>query len=175
MKKLVITQEVSFNEEQWEELRGIVDVTYYEKLADSADDWFNRCVGADIIITGKYGLRSERVYDLKDVLIVVPFVGVGFLDKARLTKNHIQVSYAPGCNKRAVSEWIIAMLINLTRELPYYISNRNLPRGQLPKETFGLEGKKVLILGKGNIGTMVGDVCGALGMKITYLSAQPSL
>lgn len=47
---------------------------------------------------------------------------MGFLDVAKLKERNIQVSRCPGCNREAVGEWIIAMLLNLFRELPQYIN-----------------------------------------------------
>jgi len=100
---------------------------------------------------------------------------VGFFDKMKLKTNNITVSYCPGCNKDAVSEWVIGMMINLLRDLPEMINNTTLPKGVIPKETLGLTNKKVTIIGKGNIGSRVGKVCEALDMKVNYFTRNDDL
>ncbi|MFA6897554.1 MAG: NAD(P)-dependent oxidoreductase [Patescibacteria group bacterium] len=138
------------------------------------DEWLSRCRGADIICSDISGLR-EKYQELKDVFISLPLVGVSFLDKDILNRNNIRVSNSPGCNKDAVAEWIVGMIINLLREMPFFIGNDDLPKGKFPKATLGLMGETVLILGKGNIGNQVGEICRRLKMDVSFFERGDSL
>ena len=167
MVKIVITQDIGLDDEDILRLRELGEVTAYDDLAKTPDDWLDRCKGADIICTGKFGLKTEKLYELQDVFLALPFVGVGFLDRERLKKNNITVSYCPGCNKDAVSEWII--------DLPAMINTSSLETGKVPERTLGLTGKRVTILGKGNIGLRVGEICKCLGMAVYYFTRNDNL
>ena len=166
-KKIVVTQGIDLYPEQKERLKVLGEVKIYNDLAKTPEEWLNRCKDFDIICTGKFGLQ-QKIYELKNVFISLPFVGVGWLDKEKLEKRNIKVAYSPGCNKDAVSEWIIGMMINLLREFPRYINIKNLPEHILPKRTLGLTGKKVCVLGAGNIGSRVGKICESFGMEVIF-------
>jgi phosphoglycerate dehydrogenase-like enzyme len=120
------------------------------------------------------GLR-DSYQELKDVFISLPYVGTSFLDRAILKKNNIIVSNSPGCNKDAVAEWITGMIVNLLRNLPFYIGNNDLPEGKAPEETMGLVDRKILIIGKGNIGIRVSEICTALKMNVEFFERGDNL
>ena len=164
MKKIIIAQDTGMSDEQIQRLKKSGDVKVYKDLAKTYDEWLERVKDADIIVGGKFGMK-EKMYELKDVFISLPFVGVGWIDKEKIKERNITVANSPGCNKDAVSEWIIGMMINLLRDIPPDI-NSDLPRE--PRRTIGLTGKKVCVLGKGNIGKRVGKICKALDMEVSY-------
>jgi len=87
------------------------------------------------------------------VVISVPFVDVSWGDLKIIKKNEITLLNSPGCNKHAVSEWIIGMIINMLRDLPNSIHSTETLH---EKSTLGLKDKRIVILGKGNIGKQVG-------------------
>ena len=172
--KIVVTQNMDFYPDQIERLNSLGDRILYIDRAASPEEWLNRCKDSDIICSGLYGLK-EKVYELPNKFYSLPFVGAGWLDKERLKENNITVSYSPGCNKAAVSEWITAMMLNLLRELPRYTNIENLPKGTLPEMTLGANGKNVCILGSGNIGTQVGKICSALDMNVYFFDRNKNL
>lgn len=175
MVKIIVAQDLGLSLKDIEKLKQLGDLTIYNELSKTPEEWLERCQGADIICTGKFGLKTEKTYDLKNVFFALPFVGVGFFDKEKLKANNLTVSYCPGCNKDAVSEWIVGMIINLLRDLPEMINNTTLPKGVIPKETFGLTNKKITIIGKGNIGSRVGKVCETLDMQVNYFTRNDDL
>jgi len=163
--KIVIAQNLGLNSEERDRLNKLGEVVYYEDLAKNYEEWIERCKGADIICTGKFGFK-QKVYDLENVFISLPFVGIGFLDIKKLKAKNIKVSNSPGCNKEAVSEWIIAMMLDLFRDLPTY-KKFNLVKG--------LDGKNVTILGNGSVGKKVGKICEALEMNVRYFARNENL
>ncbi|MFA5023541.1 MAG: 2-hydroxyacid dehydrogenase [Patescibacteria group bacterium] len=170
--KIVVPQELDLNKEEKERLNKLGEVTYYDHYAATPEEWLKRCQGADIICTGRFGF-TEKVYELENVFISLPLVGTGFLDLEKLKARNIKVARCPGCNKEAVSEWIIAMILNLFRGLPNDINNLEVT--DRPEPTKGLTGKKITILGKGNIGSRVGKICKALEMKVKYFKRGDDL
>jgi phosphoglycerate dehydrogenase-like enzyme len=149
-----------------ERLNKLGNVTYYDDMAKTPEDWLARCQGSDIICTSIFGLR-DKWDELHDVFVSLPFVGVGFFDPAKLKVNNVTVSSSPGCNRHAVAEWVIGMMIIMARQLDKYLNIKELPPG-VGEPMFGLAGKNVTILGKGNIGGRVGAICKALEMNVTY-------
>lgn len=164
--KIVVAQDLSLNVEERERLNKLGEVKFYEDLAKTPEEWSERCKGADVVCTGKFGLK-QKVYDLENVFISLPFVGTGFLDLEKLQARNIKVARCPGCNKEAVSEWIIAMILNLFRDLPSYI-NKLDSQTRRPEASKGLVGKNITILGKGDIGSRVGNICEVLEMNVKY-------
>jgi len=174
MPRIVITQDLGLSPENINRLKGLGDVKFYNNHAKTPEEWIERCQGADIICTGKLGLK-QKYQELKDVYISLPFVGVGFFDKKILKERNIIVSNAPGCNKDGVSEWIIFMLLNLFREFYNVINVNSMDSGRPKAVTKSLAKKSVCILGKGNIGSKVGRVCEAFDMKVSYFTRGMNL
>ena len=112
MKKIVVTKDLGLSSEQRKRLESLGDVTYYDDLAKSSEEWVKRCQGADIVLAGKAELK-EGMYKIKDTFFSLRFVGIGWIDKQKIKESNITVSYCPGCNKEAVSEWAIAMMLVL--------------------------------------------------------------
>ena len=107
--KIIITQPLELFPEQLNRLKKIGSIKMYDQMSQSEEEWLERCQGMDIICSGKYGLK-HGYRKLKNVFISLPFVGVGWLDSKVLQKNNIVVSSSPGCNKVAVSEYIMGMI-----------------------------------------------------------------
>ncbi len=175
MSKIVVTQDLGLNKEERERLNKLGEVIYYENLSTTLDEWFSRCKDADIICTGRFGFASEKLYELENKFFSCPIVGVGFLNLEKLKEKNILVARAPGCNSEAVSEWVIAMVLNLFRDLLNYVNNLSLPVGVTPERTKGLVGKNITILGKGNIGLQVGKICEDFGMNVKYFIRNDDL
>ncbi len=167
MPEIVVTQNLELYPDQIERLKSFGDVTFCHDLAKSSEEWLEQCQGADIICTGGFGLK-QKIYEIKNSFFSLPFVNVSWIDKKKIKQNNVTVSYCPGCNKDAVSEWIIGMMLNLFRNLPKFINVKDLPKGKIPDFTLGLTGKKVAILGKGNVGSRVGKICQAFDMNVVY-------
>lgn len=112
------------------------------------------------------GLR-EKYDELKNVFVSVPFVGVSsFADPKVCQKNKITISNSPGCNRHAVSEWIIFMMLWGMRRLGDHVNKPERVIIPFSSPSIGLADKNVTILGRGNIGKRVGMICEALEMKV---------
>jgi D-lactate dehydrogenase len=168
--KIVVTQNLDLFPDQITRLKKLGEVKIYDTFAKDSNEWLTRCKGFDIICTGKFGLK-EKIYDLNDVLISLPFVAVDWIDKQKIKQNNISVSNCPGCNRVAVSEWIVGMIFNLLRRFPEVIRTEK----SMNEKAISLAGMKITILGKGNVGSRVGKICEALEMDITYFDKACNL
>ena len=166
MKNIVITQPIGFSEDQLAELRTLGNVTVYDTISKTTDEWLERVKNADIICSNNYGL-DDGWRELKNVYITYPFVTTAFLDVDVMRQNNILASNSPGCNQIAVTEWIVAMLLNYSRRFPDYISTTKID-GPIPPKTKSIYGKPVTVIGKGRIGTRAGKALEALGMQVKY-------
>jgi len=176
MVKIVVTNNQDLSDDQVKRLNSLGDVTYYDTLPASAEDYMSRVAGADIICSGTAGLKDAYTL-LKNVYVTVSFVSVAFVDVEVMKKNNVTISNAPGANRYAVSEWIIGMMIMLARKFELFLNQEQTFRtdGALPPLTSGLAEQSVTIIGTGNIGTRVGEVAAALGMHVTFFKRGDDL
>lgn len=174
MTKIVVTQDLDLFPDQLERLKTLGKVKVYNDLAESYNAWLERVQGFDVICTGKFGLK-QKIYELRDVFISLPFVGTGWIDTKQTTANNVVISNSPGCNKDAVSEWIVMMTLALLRRLPHYMNALDLPKGVVPLPDKGASQTSVVILGAGEIGRRTGKVCEALDMKVRYFNRGDDL
>jgi lactate dehydrogenase-like 2-hydroxyacid dehydrogenase len=73
----------------------------------------------------------------------------------------------------AVAEWSIMMMLNLARRTPLLLKNNCPLNFGSDFETYqgvNLKGKKVGVIGLGNIGSAIADLCEGLGMEVSYWS-----
>ena len=173
MKNIVITQPVGLTDAQLADLKTLGNVTYYDTVSKDTTEWLERVKNANVIFTNSHGFDDGwRI--VEKVFITLPFVGVGFLDINLLKKHKVLVSRSPGCNQVAVSEWIVAMLLNYSRRLPEFTKIKRFDE-PTPIYTQSLYDKSVCILGKGYIGARTGGVLEALGMKVNYYTRNDDL
>ena len=173
MKNIVITQPIGFSEGQLAELNTLGNVTAYDTISRTTDEWLERVKDADVICSNNYGL-DDGWRRLKDVYVTYPFVTTAFWDIDAMRQNNILASNSPGCNQIAVTEWIVAMLLNHSRRFPGYINTMKID-GPIPPKTKSIYDRSVTVIGKGRIGTRAGKALEALGMQVTYYERSDSV
>lgn len=96
-------------------------------------------------------------------------IGVNQIDLETACQRGVPVFNAPYGNTRSVAEMVIGLIIGLSRSL--FDHSRNMHKGHWKKFTegcFELRGKILGIIGYGHIGSQVGVLAEALGMRILY-------
>lgn len=172
--KIVVTSLLNFLPEQKRRLEKLGEIKIYDTLPKTPDEWMKRTEGFNIICSGKYGL-TEKIYERKNVFYSLPFVAVGWIDKQKLKDSGNTVSYSPGCNSYAVSEWIISSSLLLMRKFNRLINANKLESKTGSPDYLGLAQKKACVLGKGHIGSKVGKTLKALGMDVVYFGRGDDL
>ena len=91
-------------------------------------------------------------------------------------KQGISVFNAPFSNTRSVVELVLAQVIMLMRGLPQ--KNASMHRGEWNKSaagSFEIRGKKLGIVGYGNIGSQISVLAESLGMQVLYFDVEEKL
>ena len=129
------------------------------------------------------GIRSKtqitaRVLENANRLMVIGAfcIGTNQIDLKSATKKGVAVFNAPFSNTRSVVELAIAEMIMLIRNIPD--KSNSMHRGvwdKSAKGSFEVRGKKLGIVGYGNIGSQLSVLAEALGMKVLYYDIEEKL
>ena len=98
--------------------------------------------------------------------------GVDNIDVETAKSKNIIVMNTPGGNTNATAEHTIGLIFALLRKIPP--ANETTHRGLWEKKKMKgneLKGKKIGIVGFGNVGKRVAEISNALGMKVSIYSS----
>lgn len=122
------------------------------------------------------GIRSrtqltEEILDAAPRLIAIGCfcIGTNQVDLVAASERGIAVFNAPFSNTRSVAELVIAEAILLLRGLPE--KNAAAHRGEWQKSaanSYEIRGKRLGVIGYGNIGMQLGVIAEGLGMKVRF-------
>jgi D-3-phosphoglycerate dehydrogenase len=129
------------------------------------------------------GIRSrtqvtEAVLDKTKGLVAIGAfcIGTNQIDLAAASRRGVVVFNAPFSNTRSVVELVIAEIIALTRRLTD--KNRDLHAGVWDKSATGaheVRGRRLGIVGYGNIGSQLSVLAEALGMSVAFYDTADRL
>ncbi len=156
---------------------GYTNIDYQEKALPERD-LVEHIRGAHIV-----GIRSRTdltkdVLSKAEKLIAVGCFGIGTdqVDLVAAETRGVPVFNAPFSNTRSVAELVIAEAVMLTRGVPERSAAAH--RGRWMKAVAGateVRGKTLGIVGYGHIGTQVGILAEALGMRVIYHDIETKL
>lgn len=114
---------------------------------------------------------SEEILNAAPKLIAIGCfcIGTNQVDLDAATRRGIVVFNAPFSNTRSVAELVIAEAILLLRGLP--AKNAAAHRGEWQKtaaHSYEIRGKRLGIIGYGNIGMQLGVIAEGLGMRVQF-------
>jgi D-3-phosphoglycerate dehydrogenase / 2-oxoglutarate reductase len=129
------------------------------------------------------GIRSKTIVTKKVIeagnklMCIGAFcIGTNQINLEECEKNGIAVFNAPYSNTRSVVELSVGEMIMLIRNIPE--KSNKMHEGIWDKSannSFEIRGKKIGLLGYGNIGTQLSVICEALGMKVYFFDAIDKL
>jgi len=128
------------------------------------EDFLVKVEGADVIYSDG-GFLLESLPSLRDVLVTYPYVELGDFDAEEAASRGVYVANARGGNRNSIVEWVVFMTLALMRNMMGKVRVRESIEFERTKS---LEGKRVLIVGAGNIGTEIGKRLEAFGMDVGY-------
>ncbi|MFB0946333.1 MAG: NAD(P)-dependent oxidoreductase, partial [Spirosomataceae bacterium] len=124
------------------------------------------------IVTRGKGQVNEALISAFPDLKTITRCGVGLdnVDVAFATKRNIKVVNAPGSNSATIAEHTISLMLMLQRNLYRSVNEVKAGNWDWRKEFSGdeINGKKLGILGLGNIGKRVAKIAEAMGMNVVY-------
>ena len=169
MKKIV-TLGANLNEEQKKRLELVGEVSFLPSPS-TKEDFLKQVDGADIIYSdGSFLLDS--LPNLKNVFVTYPYVELGVFNSDELKKNGVLIANSQGGNRASIIEWVMFMALSLFRKFtPMVRATENFPV-ELQQS---LNGKNVLIVGKGSIGTKIAIPCEAFGMNVSFFERGDDL
>lgn len=133
------------------------------------------CKDCDAIIVGLEKLDQNFIDGCPKLKVIGKYgVGLNNLDIDYIGKKKIKLLLQPGINKRAVSELIIAMMINCYRNIITNVNDVKLglwpsPTGEL------LSGKKIGIIGCGNIGKDIIKILKPFNCELLVNDINPNI
>lgn len=146
------------------------NVTYINSALDE-DELCEKVKGVHIL-----GIRSKtqitaRVLEHADRLIAIGAycIGVNQIDLQACLQRGVVVFNAPYSNTRSVVELALGEMIVLMRQV--YQKSNQMHQGNWQKTStncFEIRGKKLGIVGYGNIGTQLSVIAESLGMQVYY-------
>jgi D-3-phosphoglycerate dehydrogenase len=165
--------------------RGAVDIfekegyqVEYLTTALTEDELCEKIKNVNILgIRSKTHVTEKVINSAKRLINVAAFcIGTNQIDLEACTKNGVAVFNAPFSNTRSVVELAIAEIILLVRNLPD--KARAMHHGRWQKSASGAQevrGKKLGIIGYGNIGAQLSVVAEALGLDVYYYDLEDKL
>lgn len=149
-----------------------------ERAALSEDELCERIRDVSVL-----GIRSKtqvtrRVLDnAKRLMVIGAFcIGTNQIDLRAATEKGIAVFNAPFSNTRSVVELAVAEMIMLIRNIPDKVVKMHAGVwDKSAKGSYEIRGKKLGIIGYGNIGTQLSVLAEALGMKVLYYDREEKL
>lgn len=165
----------------WDELGALGDLEVYDRtsLVDE-DEIISRIGGAEVVITNKTPL-SRHVFDACPSIRYVAVLATGYnvIDIACAKEKGICVSNVPVYGTRAVSQFAIALLLEICHHIGYHSDTvyagkweNNADWCYWDYPLIELAGKTYGLLGCGNIGIHTAEVAKALGMHVITYDAR---
>jgi D-3-phosphoglycerate dehydrogenase / 2-oxoglutarate reductase len=128
-------------------------------------------------IRSKTQVTAKVLENANRLMVIGAFcIGTNQIDLKTATKKGIAVFNAPFSNTRSVVELAIAEMIMLIRNIPD--KSASMHKGvwdKSAKGSFEVRGKKLGIVGYGNIGAQLSVLAESLGMKVLYFDAEEKL
>lgn len=170
MKVKIVVLGANPTDERKKRLKAVGDVKYLPSPV-SSQELVKQAQGANIIYSdGAFLLDS--LPKLKNAFVVYPYVELGVFNSLELKKNGVLVANSQGGNRPSIIEWVMYMVLSLFRKFTPMVR----PKGSIKVELQeSLNGKKVLIVGKGSIGTKIAVPCEAFGMKVDFFKRGDNL
>src|SRR5690554_1639375 len=121
---------------------------------------------------------TEKVFEAAKKLVAVGCfcIGTNQVDLQAATRRGVAVFNAPFSNTRSVAELVLAQAILLLRGVPE--KNAKAHRGEWiksAKNSYEIRGKKLGIIGYGNIGTQFSVLAESLGMDVYFYDVVSKL
>ncbi|MFG2782532.1 2-hydroxyacid dehydrogenase [Streptomyces prunicolor] len=175
MRAAVAIESLKDNPYFAERVKGIADEVNYlparpdrDRLQLLLGEYDLLIIGARERVTGDM-LRPGPV---RTRIVGTLSVGTDHLDLPALTEAGIHVERCPTANVQSVAEHALALLLALSKHLKWgdRLAADGRPRTELPSLPFEVRGKTLGLIGYGNIGSTLGKLGSALGMRILATS-----
>lgn len=171
--KVVITDKIDIDQNATEKLKQL-SATVFEDTPKTDEEIIERVKDAEII-TANYIDITPKIIDACPKLkyIIVPAVGYEWIDYKYAATQGIKVINSPTHNSLAVAEHAIALLFAAVRNINHAQASLQADKWQ-SRDFRGIElhGKKLGLVGYGNIGKNIEAMAKGLGMDCSHVNSQ---
>ena len=163
----------------WEGFESLGELTVYDRTLPS--ELMQRAAGAEVLITNKTLITAENMADLPELKYIgVLATGYNVVDIDAAKARGIVVTNIPAYSTASVAQMVFAHILNITQRVGYYADENK--QGRWTKnadfcywdtQLVELQGKKMGIVGFGNIGQATARIAQAFGMEVCVYSSKP--
>ncbi|MBQ4588545.1 MAG: D-2-hydroxyacid dehydrogenase [Bacteroidaceae bacterium] len=162
----------------WKGMEALGELVVYDRTSPS--EVMERSANAEVLITNKTVITAEHMAalpQLKYIGVLATGYNVVDIDEAR--HRGIVVTNIPAYSTVSVAQMVFAHVLNITQRVGYY-ANENAKGRWTNSIDFcywdtnliELEGKKMGIVGLGNIGQATARIAQAFGMEILVFTSK---
>ncbi len=166
--KIVILDAVDVNpgDLNFKPLENLGDVTIYQST--KKEEVNNRIKDAEIILVNRTKVTKEIIDNAKNLKYIGVFAsGYNLIDYDYAKEKNIYVTNVPGYSTYAVSQFVFALLLELTctvKSVSDGVKKGGWKSNGVP--LIQLQGKTIGLIGYGQIGREVAKIAKAFGMKV---------
>jgi glycerate dehydrogenase len=162
----------------WKELESLGQVTVYERTCPS--DTVFRLQDADIVLTNKVRIGKEEMAQLPRLKYIgVLATGYNVVDIEEAHQRNISVTNVPAYSTDSVAQMVFAHLLTVSNRPEHYALQNRKGAWTASKDfcymdtpLIELTGKRMGIVGLGNIGMRVANIAHAFGMHVSALTSK---
>ena len=163
----------------WEGFESLGELTVYDRTLPS--ELMERAAGAEVLVTNKTLITAENLAALPELKYIgVLATGYNVVDIDAAKARGIVVTNIPAYSTASVAQMVFAHILNITQRVGYYADENK--QGRWTKnadfcywdtQLVELQGKKMGIVGFGNIGQATARIAQAFGMEVCVYSSKP--
>ena len=175
MKKIYILEHFDFNEEQFSRLKSLGQVKYYEKASEKEID--EAIQNADAILLDWLDPDPILAKIKKGQFICLPYTGYDWIKNIDIAKrNGVTISNTPNYSTNAVAEHHLALILDCAKHITSFNNTYKSGNKVGFNRGFELKGKRVGIIGLGNIGKRLATLLSIFDVEIvTYNRTKKNL
>jgi D-3-phosphoglycerate dehydrogenase len=174
--KIVVSDPVFLPEEYRKRLEVLGNLTIFESMPSSMEEFISRVRDADIVIVGRYGFSEKAFNAAKNLkMISVWQTGYDHIDIKAATEKGVIVSNVPDYAFDSVAEMVFALSLNLLRKV--HLADIGIRKGNFDwRDYIGnqLLGKTIGVIGTGSIGVRVIQIAHGFNMNVISVTGHPS-
>lgn len=172
MKKIYILEHFDFSDSQLKKLKSLGEVLYYEKANEKQVE--EAIENADAILIDWLDPDPILAKMRKGQFICLPYTGYDWVKNISIAKeNGVVISNTPNYSTNAVAEHHLSLILDCAKHITSF--NNIYKSGNKVGFNRGLEikGKKVGIIGLGNIGKRLAELLSIFNVEIMTYNRNP--
>lgn len=162
----------------WSGMESLGELTVYDRTSPS--ELLERSAGAEVLITNKTLITAEDMASLPQLKYIgVLATGYNVVDIDAAKSRGIVVTNIPAYSTSSVAQMVFAHILNITQRVGYYADENKQGRWTNSADfcywdtpLMELDGKRMGIVGFGNIGQATARIAQAFGMEVCVVTSK---